>query len=369
VSVKKLFICIPKVLVVGQCCTYEGRIPDDSKIVKIKNWPPCTTHSEVHGFLGTAGTVHNWIKNYAFIARPLTNLTRNIVPFIWDDNAQMVMDTLKHAVINSPAIRPIDYHSPNPVILAVNSSHIACGWILLQIDNENCRRPSRFGSITWNDRESRYSQAKIELYGLLHALKATKVWTIGIKNFIVEVNAKYIKGMLNNPDIQPNAAVNHWIAGILLFDFSLKHVPGPKHTGPDGLSRRRRAPEDEDFNKEDSEEVEEEIDEVLSYGIWTVLDSCNGGLGMMTAGQVFVSKADLSTELEFLCNEDSKKQDDDLHTIQLYLETLVLPSGTQLSNCSCFLKRAAKFFIHNKRLWRRDTAGHHQLVIFPNDHA
>jgi hypothetical protein len=128
-------------------------------------------------------------------------------------------------------------------------------------------------------------------------------------------------------------------AGILLFNFSLKHVPGPKHTGPDGLSRRHRAPEDEDFNKEDSEEVEEEIDEVLSYGIWTVLDSHNRGLGMMMAGQVFVSaKADLSTELEFLRNKDSKMQDDDLRTIQLYLETLVLPLGTQLSNRSHFLK-------------------------------
>ncbi|KAG2739861.1 hypothetical protein P692DRAFT_20648703, partial [Suillus brevipes Sb2] len=122
--------------------------------------------------------------------------------------------------------------------------------------------------------ESRYSQAKIELYGLFRALKAMKVWIIGIKNFVVEVDAKYIKGMLNNPDIQPNAAVNRWIAvsGILLFNFTLKHVSGSKHTGPDGLSRRRRALEDEDFDEEDSEEVEEWVDEVLSYGIWTVLD-------------------------------------------------------------------------------------------------
>ncbi|KAJ8580938.1 hypothetical protein M405DRAFT_752561 [Rhizopogon salebrosus TDB-379] len=84
------------------------------------------------------------------------------------------MDTLKQAVIQSPAIRPIDYKSSNPVILAVDSSYIACGWILLQLDDNLQRRPSRFGSITWNERESRYSQAKIELYGLFRALRATK---------------------------------------------------------------------------------------------------------------------------------------------------------------------------------------------------
>ena len=55
---------------------------------------------------------------------------------------------------------------------------------------------------------------------------------------MVEVDAKYIKGMINNPDIQPNATINRWIAGILLFDFKLVHVPGTQHGGPDGLSRR-----------------------------------------------------------------------------------------------------------------------------------
>ena len=73
----------------------------------------------------------------------------------------------------------------------------------------------------WNERESRYSQAKLEPYGLFCALKAIKVWIIGIENFTVEVDAQYIKGMLNNPDIQPNASMNCWLAGIQTFDFKL----------------------------------------------------------------------------------------------------------------------------------------------------
>ena len=44
---------------------------------------------------------------------------------------------------------------------------------------------------------------------------------IGVKKLVVEVHAKYIKGMLNNPDIQPNTTINRWIAGILLFNFTL----------------------------------------------------------------------------------------------------------------------------------------------------
>jgi hypothetical protein len=74
--------------------------------------------------------------------------------------------------------------------------------------------------------------------------QAVKLFIVGVQNLVVEVGAKYIKGMINNPDIQPNTTINQWITGILLFRFKLVHVPGIMH-GPDGLSRRRRQPEDE----------------------------------------------------------------------------------------------------------------------------
>jgi hypothetical protein len=155
---------------------------------------------------------------------------------VWSIEAQQAMDAIKAAITSSSAIRPIDYASGDEVIVAVDSSHIACGWILFQNSNGK-RYPSHFGSITWNERKSRYSQAKIELYGLFRALRAAKVWLIGLKTFTVGVDAKYLKGMLRNPDIQPNAAMNCWLAGIALFHFKLRHVPGAKHLAPDGLSR------------------------------------------------------------------------------------------------------------------------------------
>ena len=61
----------------------------------------------------------------------------------------------------------------------------------------------------WNEREQNYSQVKIKLYGLFQALKAVKLFIVGVKNLTVEVDAKYIKGMINNPDtIQPSMMIN-----------------------------------------------------------------------------------------------------------------------------------------------------------------
>ena len=99
------------------------------------------------------------------------------------------------------------------------------------------RCPSRFGSISWNEQEANYSQSKVELYGLFRALRASRLYLVGLPTFQVEVNAKYIKGMLNNPDVQPSTAIKRWIAAINLFDFTLVHILGKEHVGPDGLSR------------------------------------------------------------------------------------------------------------------------------------
>ncbi|RDX44910.1 hypothetical protein OH76DRAFT_1457873 [Lentinus brumalis] len=86
--------------------------------------------------------------------------------------------------------------------------------------------------------KSRYSQPKLELYGCFRALRHWRLYPIGIKHLILEVDAKYIKDMLNNPDLQPNATINCWIQGVLLFDFELQHLPTDKHWGPDAISRR-----------------------------------------------------------------------------------------------------------------------------------
>src|SRR5882724_4605313 len=62
------------------------------------------------------------------------------------------MEDLKQAIITAPCLQLIDYCHDWMVILAVDSSCIANGFILLQLRADIKRYPSCFGSITWNDR-------------------------------------------------------------------------------------------------------------------------------------------------------------------------------------------------------------------------
>jgi hypothetical protein len=134
------------------------------------------------------------------------------------------------------------------------------GYILGQCDIENpkLRYYARFGSITLNEREACFTQPKLGLYRLYQTLR---LYLIGLCNLIVEVDAKYIKGMLSNPDIAPSASINRWIVLILMFQFDLVHVPGSFH-GPDGLSHRRLQPGN---NPEEGDDFDNWIDQVKGF--------------------------------------------------------------------------------------------------------
>ena len=80
------------------------------------------------------------------------------------------MNRLKQTLAESLALKAIDYVAKREVVLAVDSSNMGVGYILMQEGEDRWRYPSQFGSITWNEQERNYSQAKAELYGLMRAL-------------------------------------------------------------------------------------------------------------------------------------------------------------------------------------------------------
>ena len=256
ISGKKSFVCEPEIIVVGARCTYEGRIPDQVKVSAVTRWPPCKNVSEVRSFLGTAGVCRIFVKDYATIAEPLTELLKKHHVFRWGERQQAAMDAIKDAIVNSPALRPINYDWDTPVVLAVDTSHIAVGFYIYQVDPETGKKHfARFSSIPLAGPERSYSQPKRELYGLKRALTACRYWLLGCRNLKIETDAKYIKGMLEHPDEGPNANINRWIAKILTYHFTLVHVPGKTH-GPDGLSRRPWAEGDIEYPRDPEDDID-----------------------------------------------------------------------------------------------------------------
>jgi hypothetical protein len=168
------------------------------------------------------------------------------------------MGLIKKGVELAKAIRPLDYVNQGAIVLAVDSSYIAVGFYIYQEDRDDAKKHyyAKFGSRPMNEREARFSQPKRELFGLKEALRMNKAWLFAARNLIVETDAKYIKGMIENPDMMPTATINRWIDSILMYHFTLRHKAGATF-GPDGLSRRPTQDNDPAFDPcSDDEDVE-----------------------------------------------------------------------------------------------------------------
>ena len=377
----KSFLCASEITVLGHRCTINGRLPEQSRVDKVINWGPCRDLSDVRAFLGTIGVCRLFIKNFAHRAHHLLKLTRKDIPWEFGQDQLDAMQDLKSALLASPALRPIDYLSEAPVILSVDTSNIAIGYILSQCDpnNTKLRYFAKFGSITLNEREARFSQPKLELYGLYRTLGSLKIYLLGVRNLIVEVDAKYIKGMLANPDIAPSATLNRWILGILMFHFTLVHVPGTHH-GPDGLSRRRPQPGDEEEPTDD--EFADWIDQVNGF-IHFINPPPYHIHSITTSPPITCYIADSaredSPELEdepiaqdqdpptpysvIPRSETAQTSDKKLDKVQHWLETLERPPSLSDSEFKTFMRYCTEFFVSDGRLWRKDSKGHHKAVV------
>ena len=381
-SGKKIVCAAPEFTAVGNRCTRDGRVPEPSCVEAVTNWGPCKNLSEVRAFLGTVGVARIFIKDYAKIANPLNKLLRKGAQFEWGPDQERAMANLKQALLDSPALRPIDYESDAPVILAVDTSYIAVGFHLCQEDLNDPRKRyySRFGSITLNEREARFSQPKLELYGLFRALRALRFYLVGVRNLRVEIDATAIKDMLENPHVAPSAVMNRWIIAIKMFHFELVHVPGKTHA-PDGLSRRPAQPGDP--QPDEDSDFEDWIDDL--YGFMHFInppprlhDDQSEEPASSSSDYIesfFQQTSGTSAKLPeieplvydmFPRTEPAKALDERVRKIDKFLETGEKPAMTQ-READAFAKYAAQFFRRDGRLYRVDSTDHVRRVLDPED--
>jgi hypothetical protein len=400
----KAILCAQEIIVLGHRCTPEGRLPDEERLKTVAKWTRCANVSEVRSFLNTIGVARIFIRNFAKKAHHLNKLTCNNVPFEFGPDQKKAMEDLKQALFASPALKPINYESNSPVILAVDTSIYAIGSFLAQCDPQNPKRRyyNRFGSITLNERESRFSQPKLEIYGLYRTLRNLRIYLVGIRNLVVEVDARYIKGMLQNPDIAPNATINRWITLIMLFHFTLVHVPSSKH-GPDGLSSR--LPQDnDDVQNDKGDDFEDWVDQM--HGFMHIINDCRPvytpirqiSQFIQTTSQSFILDDDKIPEEIDLYDPTNELQDDEasknseessnqhsasdsltysdiprsrqailkeqkLKCVIKWHEDFKTPPGYSHQEYDRFVRYSLNFFKDGPQLWRKDAQGAHKLVL------
>ncbi|GKC46125.1 ty3-gypsy retrotransposon protein [Tanacetum coccineum] len=80
---------------------------DPKKVSVVREWPVPRTQSQVRGFLGLAGYYRRFIRRYASVAAPLTDLLKH-EGFKWGETKARAFEALKQQLSNAPLL-----HLPN----------------------------------------------------------------------------------------------------------------------------------------------------------------------------------------------------------------------------------------------------------------
>jgi hypothetical protein len=243
ISGEKFACCVPALDIVGHVVSQSGRTISVKKKNKIQSWPPLTSKKDVRMFLGLCVYVRMFIRDFSAITAPLRRLTRLDTEFNWTSECEEAFQELKQIVGEDIVLKGVDYSKDaGKIKLAVDSSYLAAGAVLMQEDKEGRDRPVLYESVTFTDKESDYAQSKLELLGVHKILKKLQIVLWG-QHFELQVDAKALIQMINTPSL-PSAPMTRWVAFIQLFSFDLVHKPGKSFTMPDGLSRRPVDPGD-----------------------------------------------------------------------------------------------------------------------------
>jgi hypothetical protein len=105
---EKCHFMVREGIVLGHLVSERGIEVDRAKIEVIEQLSPPVNVKGIRSFLGHAGFYRRFIKDFSYIARPLTNLLAKDVPFEFDDTCLRSFETLKKALISAPIIQPPD---------------------------------------------------------------------------------------------------------------------------------------------------------------------------------------------------------------------------------------------------------------------
>jgi RNase H-like domain found in reverse transcriptase/Reverse transcriptase (RNA-dependent DNA polymerase) len=143
---------------------------DPTKQNGLAAWPHrLTSVKQVCSTLGVLGYQRPFIRGFAQLARPLTQLLKKDKKFEWTDECTTALNELINIVTSDPVL-----HRPNydlPFTLEVDASQYATGAILYQPNDEGRLCPVGYHSHTLNPAERGYDVHDWELLAVMRGLR------------------------------------------------------------------------------------------------------------------------------------------------------------------------------------------------------
>ncbi|CAI7891587.1 unnamed protein product [Closterium sp. NIES-54] len=222
----------PSIPFLGHIILHNQLAMDPSKVKAIREWKEPTSIKEVQAFLGLANYYRKFIRHFAAITSPLSNLLCKSEPFHWDSDQQTAFNALKCALTSSPTLA-----LPNPslpYVIWTDASQVAMGAILCQ-DQGHGLQPLAFESRKLKPAECNYATHDREALAIVHAIKKWRCY-VHMQPITVLTDHCTLQHQKTQPHLTPRQA--RWMEYLEQYVPELKIEYRAGHLNPaDSLTR------------------------------------------------------------------------------------------------------------------------------------
>jgi hypothetical protein len=85
----------------GHTISNEGTSVDPSKVQEVMDWKPPKTVHQIRSFLGLVGYYCRLVPDFSRITKPMTELLKKGIKFVWDEKCENAFQTLKQYVTSA----------------------------------------------------------------------------------------------------------------------------------------------------------------------------------------------------------------------------------------------------------------------------
>ena len=236
-DIKKCEFSVTRTKYLGFIISTDGVEVDPEKVEVIREWKEPRTVKGIQSFLGFCNFYRRFIRDYGTIARPLTRLTRQDTPFIFDSDCSEAFQELKERLLSAPVLR--HYNPDLETRLETDASDGVVAGILSQLHPDGGWHPVAFFSKTMAPADCNYEIYDKEMLAIIRSLSQWRAELQGTPSKIkIYTDHKALEYFMTTKQLTSRQA--RWAEILSQFFFTIMYRPAEQNERADALSRREQ---------------------------------------------------------------------------------------------------------------------------------